>query len=274
MMSSMRQPFAAASVTDVNGDAVALPFAVDVMHLASRSSDAVEAWSLVGSAGPAGPYILPYPEADCRALSPILDLGVAAARTTSELDADDAELLEPALAAFFSAVRSGRVELPEAGPDTAATAWDRHRSGIGSGAVASAAALLRDPAGTAGLAWGPPAAPDRPNSVGCGWALVITSTDPERTEGAARLGRWLVAPPNGDWILAAGYLPAAREQWPASIDRAAADRADPEYLAFVRDQLESAVGVAGSIGWSEALAASAVAGLAPESSAGAMAPTP
>ena len=57
-------PFAAASVNDVNGNAVALPFAVDVMHLASRSSDAVEAWSLVGSAGPAGPYILPYPEAD------------------------------------------------------------------------------------------------------------------------------------------------------------------------------------------------------------------
>lgn len=86
-----------------------------------------------------------------------------------------------------------------------------------------------------------------PPTVGHGWALCVTTADPQRQSLAAELIEHLLAPENsGHWTQTVGYLPtrrAALEAW---------DPTDP-YVPFIRDLLERAAptpppDVAGIIG--------------------------
>ncbi len=116
-------------------------------------------------------------------------------------------------------------------------AWSEFRNG-NTGIVQVPASLYladRDQYPWAAVSPVPVFAPETsPNSVGHGWALCLSTTDPERQRQAAALIEHLLAPENsGAWTQTVGYLPTRR----AALD--AWDANDP-YVPFVRELLEKA----------------------------------
>ncbi len=115
--------------------------------------------------------------------------------------------------------------------------WAVYGAGQVPMADVSARHYLTDPGGLKSSGFAPApgwSGPVRP--VAGGWALGITTTDPERQRAAAALIAWLMKPENaGSWAMAAGRLPtspAALKTWGAI-----------PYYAFLDQQLADAVSV-------------------------------
>jgi hypothetical protein len=257
-------PFAATSVAGTEGQALALPFAVDVVHLVSRAEAGPASWSALGAAGP---WIVPYPAAECRALSPALALNQAEGGEAAALERVAPSLLQPALGFLAEAARAGEVAAAPEGSDVGRGAWSAFLQRKAKGVAVSGGTFVRYQSSFPALAWGPP--PDSRSTgsaVGCGWALAVTAPDPARVLPAAALARWLTGPQQGGWVVAAGYLPAQRDAWAGGAGRGMAATAGADYLLFLQSLLDSALPVRGSGQWEQSLAAAydaALRGAAP-----------
>jgi hypothetical protein len=242
-------PFAATSVTNRDGAAMGLPFAVDVVHLLTRDTAPPAAWSELGETGR---WLVPAPAPDCRSLSPVLALAAAASPAASRLDGSDVAGLAGPLDALGRAYRARRV-LPGPVAEGPAGAWDALLGGEAPGAAVSGGLFIHQQAGQPQLAWGPSDPDQAVRGAGCGWAFAIPARNDRRADRAAELARWLVAPARNAWVMDAGYLPATREQWRSNVGRALEEQADPGYVSFLKAQLEAAVPVVGPAGWASTL---------------------
>ena len=256
-------PFAATGAWDADGRMLALPFAVDSVHLVSRGVTPPATWAAMQAAGP---WVVPAPTPSCRALSPLLAFYAASGGVLSELPDVDPEAWQQALAFIRRAAAGGSMAASDV-IDPAAGPWQALMEGEVRGAAIAAAGFLRHEGAFPELAWGPLPGPERPvTAVGCGWAMVIATQTPQRAVTAASLARWLTAPERRTWVVEAGYLPAEREEWAAAVSRAVDPSPETAYLTFLEAQLAAAAPVARldtlAAAWSVAYEA-ALAGDAP-----------
>jgi ABC-type glycerol-3-phosphate transport system substrate-binding protein len=228
---------------------LAVQFAANLEHLAYRPDQVKEppgTWDELLDAGM--PYLFPMgspqPGSSGGAsgglqpaiISQYLSAGAAFDPAVRQL-AVEAEPLTRLLTFYETAAKTGvlppnALELA----DQDAT-WAIYSSGKVPMAGVSARHYLADSGGLKSSGFAPApgqSAPVKP--VAGGWALGITTTDPERQRAAADLIAWLMKPENaGSWAIAAGWLPtspAALKTWGTN-----------PYFEFLDQQLASSVSV-------------------------------
>ncbi len=128
--------------------------------------------------------------------------------------------------------------VPEAGLNvkTVDEAWTDFATGQTPMAQVSASRYLTDRAKTPNALYAPvPTREGNGTTLANGWAFGMITTDPVRQAAVGRFIGWIVQGERlGPWLRAAHLLPAHRASVQLAVD-------PPEYAAFLRDQLESAV---------------------------------
>lgn len=262
-------PFA----TRLAGPAVApwgLPVAVDVLHAIARDAPVPERW---GDSG-AEPLVLPLgggawaPE-----LAPLLGIYAAQGGDLASLGsgtADPAAAATDAFRALAEGLSGGRLLLPADGR-TPRAAWSRFVAGEAPAAVVSSGTVIAHQTAFPGMRWGPlPGPRGSAPAIAWGWALALTTPDPQRQARVLELLRRVTAAENAADVLSAGLLPPQREAWADRVAAGLAPAPDAAYLAFVEEQLQGANALEGLDRWGPAWAS---AGQALAAGAGAQAAT-
>lgn len=223
----------------IEGEWLALPFTADVEHLVydtSRVQDPPSTWDEFLSDD--FPWLFAVDAGDGRVGDAVLIQYLGAGGTFQKNQPGgmlDGEALTLLLQFYESSREAGLVPPQVLSLSKADTVWSFYSSSEVPMIEAQAQRYLAERNNLSGSGYAQiPTGDGRTVTLGRGWGLVVTATDPDRQQAAMQFITWMLDPVrSGAWTQAAGRLPtrrAALDEWGTG---------DP-YFVFLREQLEAA----------------------------------
>lgn len=229
-----------------------LPLAVDVLHAIVRDAPVPPRWDQLT----AGPLALPLgggawaPE-----LAPLVSVYAAAGGDLAQLADPDPAVARGSLQALADGLAARQLALPPEGR-TPRAAWSHFVGAEAPAAVVNSGAIIGRQTAFPGMRWGPVPGPQGPApALAWGWALAVTTADPERMAWAVELLRQAGAAEHAADLLSAGLLPPQPEAWAERVARGLAEAPSSAYLEFVQTQLSTAQALEAIDRWGPAWAA-------------------